>query len=167
MVELLKDYDITILYHPGKANVVADALSRKMESLGSLAYLLAAKRPLAWDVQVLSNQFVRLDVLEPSRVLACVVSRSFIYDFIREHRCKDDYVYPIWMGYVSLFFRRRYCIHPGAAKMYQDFMQHYWWRRMKKDIVEYVVQCLNFQQVKYEHQRPRGLPQRLEIPELK
>ncbi|XP_070050542.1 uncharacterized protein, partial [Nicotiana tomentosiformis] len=34
-LELLKDYDIDILYHPGKANVVADALSRK--SMGSLA----------------------------------------------------------------------------------------------------------------------------------
>ena len=26
-MELLKDYDVTILYHPGKANVVANALS--------------------------------------------------------------------------------------------------------------------------------------------
>ena len=37
LMELLKDYDITILYHPGKANVVADALSRKTESMGSLS----------------------------------------------------------------------------------------------------------------------------------
>ena len=27
-LELLKDYDMSVLYHPGKANVVADALSR-------------------------------------------------------------------------------------------------------------------------------------------
>ena len=39
LLELLKDYDMTILYHPGKANVVADALSRKAVSMGSLAML--------------------------------------------------------------------------------------------------------------------------------
>ena len=38
-LEMLKDYDITILYHLGKANVVADALSRKSASMGSLAYI--------------------------------------------------------------------------------------------------------------------------------
>ena len=36
-MELLKDYDCAIDYHLGKANVVADALSRK--STGSLAYM--------------------------------------------------------------------------------------------------------------------------------
>ena len=37
-IELLKDYDFQILYYLGKANVVADALSRKsMESLAHVA----------------------------------------------------------------------------------------------------------------------------------
>ncbi|XP_070041145.1 uncharacterized protein [Nicotiana tomentosiformis] len=49
-LELLKDYDITILYHPGKANVVVDALSRKAESMGSLAYIPVGERPLVLDV---------------------------------------------------------------------------------------------------------------------
>ncbi|XP_070055205.1 uncharacterized protein [Nicotiana tomentosiformis] len=59
----------------------------------------------------------------------------------------------------------QYSIHSGASKMYQDLRQHYWWRRRKKDIVEYVARCLNCQQVEYEHQCPGGSIQKLEIPE--
>ncbi|MCF8701934.1 hypothetical protein L3054_11165, partial [Corynebacterium sp. MC-10] len=46
-MELLKDYDLTILYHPGKANVMADALSRKTFSIRSLATIQVEERPLA------------------------------------------------------------------------------------------------------------------------
>ncbi|XP_070036979.1 uncharacterized protein [Nicotiana tomentosiformis] len=85
-------YDITILYHLGKANVVADALSRKEESLDSLAYLPATERPLALDVQALANQFVRLNVLKHSRDLACMkyhVDPSHVLDFSSFQLDKD------------------------------------------------------------------------------
>ncbi|XP_070020125.1 uncharacterized protein [Nicotiana sylvestris] len=90
-LELLKDYDITILYHPGKANVVADDLSCRAESLGSLAYLPAIERPMAMDVQALAIQFVRLDLLEPSQVQDCVFSPSSLFDRIRESQFDDPY----------------------------------------------------------------------------
>ena len=61
----------------------------------------------------------------------------------------------------------RYSIHPGATKMYLDLKQHYWWCRMKRDIVYFVSRCLNCQQVKYEHQNPGGMTQRMPIPEWK
>jgi len=64
--------------------VVVDALSRKSASMGSLAYIPVGERPLALDVQALANQFVRLDVSEPSRVLACTVARSSLLERIRD-----------------------------------------------------------------------------------
>ena len=35
LLELVKDYDCSINYHPSKANVVADALSRKLSSFSA------------------------------------------------------------------------------------------------------------------------------------
>ena len=57
---MIKDYDVTILYHARKANFVADALSSKTHSMGSLASLSVEERPLARDVQFLANSLVRL-----------------------------------------------------------------------------------------------------------
>ncbi|XP_070017938.1 uncharacterized protein [Nicotiana sylvestris] len=91
-LELLKDYDITIIYHPGKANMVANALSRKTESMGSLAFIPAADRPLALDVQSLANKLVRLDISEPSRVLACVVTRSSLLGQIKARQFDDPHL---------------------------------------------------------------------------
>ena len=71
-MELLKDYDITILYHPGKANVVANALGRKEGSMGSLAHLQVSRRPMAREVLTLTNDLMRLEVNEKGGLLACV-----------------------------------------------------------------------------------------------
>ena len=47
-LELIKDYDCSVNYHPGKANVVADALSRK--SYGFLATLLTTQKHIIVDL---------------------------------------------------------------------------------------------------------------------
>ena len=45
-LELVKDYDCSINYHPGKANVVADAFSRKPSSFS--AALLTTRKEIIW-----------------------------------------------------------------------------------------------------------------------
>ncbi|XP_070011209.1 uncharacterized protein [Nicotiana sylvestris] len=72
--------------------MVADSLSRKPASIGSLAYIPVGERPLALDVQTLDNQSVRLDVSEPSRVLACTVARSSLFERIREQQYNDPHL---------------------------------------------------------------------------
>ena len=59
-MELLKDYDCSILYHPGKANVVAYALSRK--STGSLAHISTERRPIIKELHELIEQGLQLKV---------------------------------------------------------------------------------------------------------
>ena len=83
-MELLKDYDITILYNPGKANVVTNALSRKAGSMGSLAHLQVSRRPLAREVQTLANDCMRLEVNEKRGFLACVEARSSFLERLKE-----------------------------------------------------------------------------------
>ena len=77
-MKLLKDYDITILYHLGKANVVADALCRKVGSMGSLAHLQVSRRPLAREVQILANDLMRLEVNMKGGFLASVRDLLFL-----------------------------------------------------------------------------------------
>ena len=87
---LLKDYDVTILYHPGKANVVADALSRRAGSMGTLAHLQFSRRPLAREVQTLANNFMRLEVNEKGGFLVSVEARSSFLDKIKGKQFTDE-----------------------------------------------------------------------------
>ena len=54
-MELLKDYDCTIEYHPGKANVMADAFSHKLT--GNLHYIHAIQMPILVEFRKLNVEF--------------------------------------------------------------------------------------------------------------
>ena len=66
LLEFLKYYDMNVHYHPGKANVVADALSRL--SMGSVAHVEEKRNELVKDVHMLARLGVCLMSISDSGV---------------------------------------------------------------------------------------------------
>nr|GFA66775.1 putative reverse transcriptase domain-containing protein [Tanacetum cinerariifolium] len=151
-LELLNDYDCDIRYHPGKANVVVDALSRKEQ-----------EPPLGEDVggMLVENskdpEKVRTKKLEPrTDGTLCLNGRSWL-------PCYGDLRTVI----IHESHKSKYSIHPGSDKMYQDMKKLYQWPNMKADIATYVSKCLTYANVKAKHQRPSGLLVQPKIHEWK
>ncbi|XP_070012215.1 uncharacterized protein [Nicotiana sylvestris] len=98
-LELLKDYDINILYHPGKANVVEDALSTK--SMGVLAQLAIQRRTLGREIQKLANDGIRLDEAEEGGITAYDLAQSSLVAHVKAKQDEDLYLVKLKEG-VSL-----------------------------------------------------------------
>ena len=86
-LELLKDYDCDILYHPGKANVVADALSKK--SSGSLDHINVEKIPLIQALHKLVDQGLMMKISRSGGLLAQFRVRSVLRDRIKATQSRD------------------------------------------------------------------------------
>jgi hypothetical protein len=189
-LELIKDYELEVHYHPGKANMVADALSRK-----SQVNMLAA-HPMPYE---LAKEFDRLSLgflnntqgvtveLEPTLKQDIMKGqkddekineiRQLIIDgkgpdfredaegvvWFKDRLCVPD-IKSIRELILKKAHETAYSIHPGSEKMYQDLKKRFWWYGMKRDIAEYVARCDSGQMIKVEHQRHVGLLQPLQIP---
>ncbi|GKB47011.1 putative reverse transcriptase domain-containing protein [Tanacetum coccineum] len=182
-LELLSDYDCDICYHPGKANIVADALSRKEQEPPLRLRALVMTISLDLPKQILNAQTearkpeniknedvrgmlvenaknpkaIRTEKLEPhADGTLCLNGRSWLpcYNDLRTVIMHESH-------------KSKYSIHPGSDKIYQDMKKLYWCPNMEVDIATYVSKCLTCAKVKAEHQRPSGLLVQPKIPEWK
>jgi hypothetical protein len=192
-LELIKDYDLEIHYHPGKANLVADALSQKEH----VHLAIIAQLP---DEIVEDFRRLNLGIVTHTEGVTIYVEPTFEQE-IRKGQVGDAKIQEIKdlitggrgpditedeQGIV--WFKNRICvpdidslhetilkeahdsdypIHPGSTKMNQGLKQNYWWYGLKRDVAAHVAMCDVCQRVKAEHQRPAGLLHPLKIPEWK
>ncbi|KAA0051240.1 pol protein [Cucumis melo var. makuwa] len=194
-LELVKDYDCEILYHPGKTNVVAAALNRKVSHSTALITRQAPlhrdfeRAEIAVSIGAVTSQLAQLTVQSTLRQKIIVAQSNDPY--LVDKRCLAEVGQAVEFSISSdggLLFERRLCVptdnavktellteahnspfsmHPGSTKMYQDLKRVYWWRNIKREVAEFVSKCLVCQQVKAPRQKPAGLLQPLSLLEWK
>ncbi|GJZ68630.1 putative reverse transcriptase domain-containing protein [Tanacetum coccineum] len=134
-LELLSDYDCEIRYHPGKANVVADALSRKERVKPLRVRALVMTIGLDLPKRILEAQ---IEARKPENLKSedvggpCVLKQQELVAGYGDLRSMIMYESQ----------KAMFSIHPGSDNMYQDMKQLYWWPNMKADIASYVSKCL-------------------------
>ncbi|GKE23163.1 putative reverse transcriptase domain-containing protein [Tanacetum coccineum] len=156
-------------YHLGKANVVADTLSRKernrplcVRALVMIVHNNLPKKILEAQKEVTKKKNVK------AKNLGRLIKQ--IFEFHRDGtHCFGNRVWLPRFGGLRDFMmheshKSKYSIHPRSDKMYQDLKLLYWWPNMKADIATYVTKCLTCAKVKAEHKRSSRLLQQPEIP---
>jgi hypothetical protein len=155
-LELIKDYELEIHYHPGKANVMADALSRKASchclTMGTSDITLCQEMEILnlGMIQQGTSSHLKLESVILQRIIDAQKNdegMKHIHEKIEADKAncfrKDDQgvvwfnnriVVPkneeVHQQILDEAHLSRYSIHPESTKMYQDLKQHYWWTKM-------------------------------------
>nr|GFA79396.1 putative reverse transcriptase domain-containing protein [Tanacetum cinerariifolium] len=166
-LELLSEYDCDIHYHPGKANVVVDTLSRKERELPLRVRALVMTIGLDLPRQNLNAQ---TEARKPENIKEEDVGGMLVENSRDLEKVRTKKLEPRADGTLCLNGRgglpcygdlrtvimhephkSKYSIHLGSDKMYQDMKELYWWPNIKADIATYVSKCLTYVKVKAEH----------------
>nr|GFB15265.1 putative reverse transcriptase domain-containing protein [Tanacetum cinerariifolium] len=166
-----------------KANVVADALSKKEREPPLRVRALVMTIALDLPKQILNAQTEarKSENIKKEDVEGMLVENLRDLENVRMEKlepCTDGILClngRSWLPYYGNLqtvimhesYKSKYSIHPGSDKMYHDMKKLYWWPNMKADIAIYVSKCLTYAKVKAEHQRPSGLLVQPKIPKMK
>ncbi|GJV21929.1 reverse transcriptase domain-containing protein [Tanacetum coccineum] len=139
-LELLADYNCEIRYHPGKANVVADALSRKERikplRVRSLVMTIHPKLPL--QILEAQNEAHKEENIKAENLRG--MDKAFELRPDGSRCIKNQSWLPLFGNLRDLIMheshKSKYSIHPVSNKMYQDLKKLYWWPNMKAIIAE-------------------------------
>nr|GEZ95787.1 putative reverse transcriptase domain-containing protein [Tanacetum cinerariifolium] len=161
-----------------KANVVADALSRKeQEPLRVRSLVMTISLDLPKQILNAQNEVQKPENIKNEDVGGMLVENEVIREQKLEPladgtQCLNGRSWLPFYGdlrtvIVHESHKSKYSVHPGSDKMYQDMKKLYWWPNMKADIATYVSKCLTCAKVKAEHQRSSGLLVQPKIPKWK
>nr|GEU84228.1 hypothetical protein [Tanacetum cinerariifolium] len=167
----------------GKANVVADTLSRNERIKPLRVHALVMTVGLDLPRQILEAQ---TETMKPKNLKSEDVGGMLIKNLKDPEKPRKEKLEPRADGTLCLNNRSslpcygdlrtlikheshksKYSVHLGSDKTYQDMKLLYWWPNMKADIATYVSKCLTCLRVKAEHQKPFGLLVQPEIPQWK
>jgi hypothetical protein len=194
-LELIKDYDLEVHYHPWKVNVVADALSRKLQC--NCVMMVSRINTLCDELSKMKIEVIPSSALshisvEPTlqdQIIMTQLSDKGV-QIIKENLCQKTEKYKCFCqdGKGILRFESRlvvpknkdlkkkildeahlskFSMHPRSTKMYHDLKPLYWWTRMMREIAQYVSECDTCQRIKASHLKLAGALQPLSIPSLK
>ena len=142
-LELIKDYNLEVHYHPRKANMVADALSRKSHQVEEESLSLNHSEVLAHIALVLDllEQIIieqRQDaskILHTKKLVAEGRGPHFSLDDQGVVKFKNRLVVPLSdelrRKILDEAHNSKLSIHLGSNKMYHDLRHLYWWPKIK------------------------------------
>jgi hypothetical protein len=166
-LELIKDYDLGINYHPGKTNVVSDALSCRShvsqlvvdsmpfelcEGFNKLNLRIVTNTE-ATEMEVGSNplQEIRKGQVEDEKIqeIKCNIKEEVSPGFSKDEEGVLWYKGRIYVPNIKELkdkilcevHESAYSIHPEGNKMYHDLKATYWWYGIKRDVAKYVALC--------------------------